>query len=939
MIKSILYRIVACALLFSMLCTALIGCSKKKDEGTDEETVEETEAPAEEEVVEEVEEEEIDYNHPANRRVVYSDLVPLSRGAAAEGMVLLKNEEQTLPLNYDKNVALFGNAVINLVDGASGSANVNNSNKVNLLEGMLQKQKEEKIIINEQMADAYLETEGYVPTVEELKAARKTSDVAVYTITRTASDGADRDDVVGDYYLSVEEMQEIKNLIEAGFEDIIVVLNVGCIIDTTKLLSYPEVKAILLAWIPGEYGGDAIADILVGDVTPSGKLTDTLARTYKAYPSYRTFSKDDNYVEYKEDIYVGYRYFETFDPTYKNVNFEFGFGLSYTTFEYSNVSCDFEGDILTVKCKITNTGEYWGKETVQLYFSAPQGELGKPAKELCAFVKTRALYPGDSQTVTMTVDIKDLASYDDTGKVQKSAYVLEEGDYEFFIGSSIRDAGESGLGCMFTQDETIIVEQLSEQLPARLLKERLLGDGSYENVYAEYEIEELVAKSDWKTVEAPEEVIMFEDLEKNPALMASFLAQLEPLKLIRIVYAHTAKVTGGEGTTEYDFTYGIPYTNTADGTAGLRLSQVCTEYPIQTALACTWNTKLLEKIGEEIAEEAKKKDVQMWLAPAVNIHRDPLCGANFEYFSEDPYLSGVLAAAMITGSQEAGVATALKHLVGNERETNRMKIDSRMSERALREIYLEPFRLAIEMADPWMLMTSYNMVNGVKTSASYDLLTEIVRNEWGYEGVICTDRKDNTTLTQELLAGMDLKLPTADSNATLEDYNNGILTRALLEERAARVLELVLKTGKRIEGAVDLDSKGASILLSTDFVSKSSGISVEDCADEGIDKNTGGNAKDQYLIYYVNSAVDMEYDMAVRVASPEALGAFDIYIDDKKVASFDNATQTADWQVWADAPNTVKITVPKGNHTMKIVFTESGLNFSKLTFTPTATEN
>lgn len=938
--KHTLVRIFACVLLCSMLCAAFAGCSKKNDGEPSETLPEATEAPTDnvvEEPAPEEDEDEIDYNHPANRRPVYTDFVELSRAAAAEGMVLLKNEDETLPLLYDQNVALFGNAVINLVDGASGSASVNNSDKVNLLRGMLRKEKEDKIKINEQMAVAYAEDSGYIPTLEELKEVRKTSDVAVYTVTRTASDGSDRDDSLGDYYLSLDEMSQIENLIEAGFEDIVVVLNVGGIIDTTRLLSYPQVKAILLAWIPGEYGGDAIADILVGDVTPSGKLTDTLAKKYKDYPSSNTFSQSRDYVEYKEDIFVGYRYFETFDPSYKKVNFEFGFGLSYTTFEYSNVSFDFDGDIMTVKCRITNTGDYWGKETVQLYFSAPQGELGKASKELCAFVKTRALYPGDSQTVTMTVDLNSLASYDDTGKIQKSAYILEEGDYEFFLGSSIRDAQTSGLGCMFTQNETVIVEQLSEQLPARLLTSRLLSDGSYEKVYSDYEIEELAAKSDWQTVEAPEEVVMFEDLEEKPELMASFLAQFDPLKLIRMVYTHATKVEGGMGTTEPDFIYGIPYINSADGTAGLRLSQDCTEYPIQTALACTWNTELIYKIGEAVAEEAKEKDVQIRLAPAVNIHRDPLCGANFEYFSEDPYLSGMMAAAMIKGSQENGVAVALKHLVGNEKETNRTKSDSRISERALREIYLEPFRIAIEEADPWMLMTSYNLINGVKASASYDLLTEIVRNEWGYEGVICSDNKDTTTLTQELLAGVDLKMPTADRNATLEDYNNGILTRSLLEEHAARVLELVLKTGKRVDGILSLDPNSSSVIKSTDFFSKSSGISVENCEDEGIDKNTAANDKDRYLSFYVNSKKDMEYDVTVRVASPDGIGGFDIYIDGTKVASFDNETQTEGWQVWADAPNTLKVSVPKGNHTMKIVFTESGLNFSKLTFLP-ATE-
>ena len=938
--KSLILKVISLLLLLSMLGAALVGCSKKQGEATEEPTEEATEPTVDKEPSqkEEIVFDEKDYNHPANRRQVYSDLVPLSRGAAAEGMVLLKNEDQVLPL-YDHNVALFGNAVMNLVDGVSGSANVNNSRKVNLLQGMLQKQKENKILVNEQMAVAYAQTENYVPTIEELREVRKTSDIAVFTVTRNSKDGADRDDVLGDYYLSVDEITALDNLIDAGFKDIVVVLNVGGVIDTTQLLSRPEVKAILLAWIPGEYGGDAVADILVGDVTPSGKLTDTFAGRYKDYPTYQTFSQNDQFVNYSEDVYVGYRYFETFDQSYKKVNFEFGFGLSYTTFEYTKVDFNIENDILTVKCEITNTGDYWGKETVQLYFSAPQGELGKPSKELCAFAKTQALYPGESQVLTMTVDINDLASYDDTGKVQKSAYVLEEGDYEFFLGSSIRHAGISGYGIMFTQDETVIVEQLTEKLPARMLKERLLSDGTYENIYKEYEIAELAAKTDWKSVEAPEEIVMFEDLEEHPELMASFLAQLSDEKLVRLIYAHSPKITGGEGTTEYDFTYGIPYANAADGTAGIRLSRVCTEYPIATALGCTWNAPLLEKIGAAIAEEAKACDVQMWLAPAVNIHRDPLCGANFEYYSEDPFLSGMMAAAMINGVQENGVAAALKHFVGNEKETNRMKSDSRMSERALREIYLEPFRIAIEESDPWMLMASYNLVNGVKTSASYDLLNGIVRKEWGYEGVICTDRYDSTTLPNALIAGVDLTLPHADRNTALQALADGILTRALIEEHAARVISLLLKTGKRIDGAVDLNSTGASVLKSVDFIAKSSGITVEDCADEGIDKNTGGNSKDQYLEFYVNSKKDLTYDVAVRVASVEGLGAFDIYIDGKKQASFDNSTVTGAWQVWADAEGGFKLTVPKGNHTMKIVFTENGLNFSKLTFTPVVTQN
>jgi beta-glucosidase len=855
-------------------------------------------------------------------------------------MVLLKNEEETLPLLYDQNVALLGNAVVHLVDGASGSAKVNNADTVNLLEGMLKKQSENKVMVNKTLADAYSNVEGYVPTLEELKEIRKESDVAVYTITRNSKDGADRDDKAGDYYLSTDEVKALDDLVEAGFEDIVVIINSGNVIDTTKLLAYDQVKAILMAWLPGQYGGAAIADILVGDITPSGKLADTLAKRYKDYPTFSTFSKSNSYVEYEEDIFVGYRYFETFDPSYEKVNFEFGFGLSYTTFEYSDVDFEFTDEDITVTFTITNTGKYIGKETAQLYFAAPDGDLGTPAKELCAFQKTGWLYPGDSQTITMTVDMAQLASYDDTGKIQKSAYVIKEGDYEFFLGSSIKQAQESGLGYIYDIDENIIVEQLSTQMKARLLKQRLLADGSYEDIYSEHEIVAPTLKTDWVCVEAPAQVVMFDDLRTDPSKMGQFLAQLSIEKLVRIVYSHSAKVEGAESTLEPDNVLGLPYTTTADGTAGLRLSRSTTEYPVASALACTWNPDLLGRMGTEVAIEAKKCDIQYWLAPSVNIHRDPLSGANFESFSEDPYLSGMLASALISSVQENGVGCAIKHLVGNEKESRRDRSDTRVSERALREIYLEPFRIAVEEADPWLIMTSYNLVNGVKTATNQELLINIVRGEWGYKGVICTDHKNNTTLIDELIAGSDLKLPTGDRAATIKAVEEGKITRELLEEHAARVLALVLKTGKTtgITSSIYIDAESKSVFKSVDFVSKSEGIQIEDCSDEGGTKNTSYNEKDQYLNYNLIVGATGEYEIVVRVASPEAAGAFDIYVDGNLAGSFVNDTQTADWQVWADSENTVKIKLDRGYHTLKILFTESGLNFNTLTFSPVKAE-
>jgi hypothetical protein len=296
----------------------------------------------------------------------------------------------------------------------------------------------------------------------------------------------------------------------------------------------------------------------------------------------------------------------------------------------------------------------------------------------------------------------------------------------------------------------------------------------------------------------------------------------------------------------------------------------------------------------------------------------------------------MLASAIISSVQENGIGCAIKHLVGNEKETNVKRSDTRVSERALREIYLEPFRIAVKEANPWMIMTSYNLVNGVKTATNQELLVNIVRGEWKYDGVICTDNKNNTTLIDELIAGSDLKLPTGDRAATIKAVEEGKITRELLEEHAARVLNLVLKTGKStgIEKAVRISADAESSFKSVDFVSKSDGIQIEDCSDEGGTKNTSYNEKDQYLNYNLIVGATGEYDIVVRIASPEAAGAFDLYVDGKVAAKFVNDTKTADWQIWADSESVIRIKLDRGYHTLKILFTEDGLNFNTLTFTP-----
>lgn len=874
---------------------------------------------------------------PAYRRPEYSDFIPLARSVAAEGMVLLKNEDETLPLKKSDTVVLCGSGAINTVISPNGSG-INSAVNYSLLDGMRTKAEEGKVSVSSELVDRYATERRYSPSFEEMQKARETSETAVMVISRSIRSGSDASAQLGGYYISTEEIAMLGNLIKAGFEDIIVVLNVGAVIDTSKLIEIPEVKSILLAWQPGSYGGLAMADILVGDIAPSGKLTDTMASSYKDYPSSSTFGQSRDFIDYSEDIFVGYRYFETFDDDYEKVNFEFGFGLSYTTFEYSDAEFEFLEDKINVSVKVTNTGNFHGKEVAQVYVSAPQGELGKPAKKLVAFKKTITLYPGEAQILRMEIDMAELASYDDVGKVQKSAFIIEEGDYEFFVGGSVKHSVDTGLGYTYSVAENVIVKQLSEQMKARLLKERLLADGSYEDVYSEHEIAPATPSTSNVTGTAPENLILFGELYSQPSLLDSFLAQMSDQSLTYLLYGHPR----GEGRNDpsdiasFD-AYGIPAIVIADGPAGVAASgSTTTAWPIATALGCTWNVELIEKVAREIGKEAKAAGVDVLRAPSANIHRDPLCGANAEYFSEDPMLTGLMVSAFIRGIQSEGVGACLQYLVANERENNRNDYDTRVSERALREIYLRPFEIAVE-AEPWMLMTSYNRVNGVETATNYSLITEIVRKEWGYNGVISTEWRNNTDILDEILAGSDLKMPSATTDALMQAIAEGKVSRALLEERAKRILTLALKTGKGIiDDSITLFEPGQTeIIQSVDFSDKSNDIGVENCEDEGVEQNTSGNDAGKYLIYDIISKVNGNYALTIRVASPEGMGAFEIYIDDALVAVFDNGEKTEGWQSWVDASQTLVINIPTGSHKLKISFTESGLNFSKITFTPT----
>ena len=758
----------------------------------------------------------------------------LARRAGAEGTVLLKNENNALPLAKGSGIALLGMDQVRYVKGGTGSGGVNVSYIVNAYLGLKAKEEEGKIKIYQPLSQLYLdvyqngEIEELAVDQSVIDAAAKEADTAILFIGRNSGEGLDRSAEKGDYYLTDQEIGLADQAIEAGFSHIVVVYNVGGMVDTSWMKDYPQIDGFVYAWQGGSEGGNSLADVLVGDANPSGKLTDTLAASYDAYPASSDLLAHEDYMEYQEDIYVGYRYFETLAP--EEIVYPFGYGLSYTTFEFSDPEISVEDGKVNVTETITNTGDVAGKEVAQVYFSAPQGKLGKPAKELAAFEKTKELKPGESQTLTLSYDVEDMSSYDDLGKIQKSAYVMEAGDYEIYVGNSIADAGERGSAYTYQVAEDTVTEQLTEEVAPVALKQRLLADGSYEELptgdavekkeYARFVSEE--DKVDYngdidgeekqdqeeKTEVSNEQegqtglqsgnqtgdVILLSDVKNGTANMSDFLAQLTDEDLVSLSGGQPCTGvadTGGIGNLPE---YGIPNAMTADGPAGIRLNMLCTAFPCGTMQACTWNTELVEEIGVACAKEAIEAGIDIWLAPGMNIHRDPLCGRNFEYYSEDPVVAGKMAAALTTGVQSQGVSITIKHFAANNREYNRRGTDSRMSERALREIYLKGFEICVKEADPWCIMSSYNWINGTQTAENYELLTNILRGEWGWDGVVMTDWGNDSLHVKEAIAGNDVKMRAGDPDALKAALEDGTLTRYELVRNVRHILEMIMKT-------------------------------------------------------------------------------------------------------------------------------------------------
>ncbi len=700
-------------------------------------------------------------------KIITEGMAPVARQAAAEGAVLLENDG-VLPFKKGTKLALFGrNCYDYFYVGYGSGGDVNRPYEVSLADGI---DNCESLELDKELADYYTNWSaehiinhgvwGHWPLryhdidfsehEDIIKASSERSDAAVITIGRSA--GEDRDNELSDesYYLHPEEKCIIE-LVKKHFNKVVILLNVGGIMDMAELKGY-EPDALMYVWQGGMESGNAVADLLCGKVSPSGRLTDTVAVKYEDYPSSENFGNKD-YNNYKEDIYVGYRYFETFAKD--KVLYPFGFGLSYSSFDIKLVKAEASEDGIEFTVNVENTGDCAAKEVVQLYLEKPVGALGNPSRELVAFGKTKELAAGEKEELSLFVETYQLTSYDDCGETgYPFAYVLEEGEYKFYLGSNVRDAEKvfsyyQEKTELFSQHKQAAAPQQSLEIICCRIENGERALKIKNSSVQKYDLgARIVNNLPDETPLTGDKGIKLSDVKDGKATLDDFVAQLSPTELEAISRGDYnmdsplgAKGNAGAigGVLQSLRDKGVPAVITTDGPSGIRLQASCSLIPIGTLLACTFNTSLVEELYSVIAKEMKDRGSDILLAPGINIHRSPLCGRNFEYYSEDPFLTGMMASAAVDGIQSEGASACPKHFAVNSQEFKRTVCDSRLSERALREIYLKGFEICIRRSEPKNIMTSYNKINGVWGHYNYDTCTTILRGEWGYEGNVMTD--------------------------------------------------------------------------------------------------------------------------------------------------------------------------------------------------------
>ena len=797
------------------------------------------------------------------------------RALSPECMVLLKSDG-SFPLDMPGKIALYGNAARKTIKGGTGSGDVNTRHYVSVEEGL---ENAGFTITSKDWLDGYdavwQDANGVFKDGIRAKIAAEglnaimlgigaimlepeyelplngDGDTAIYVLGRISGEGADRAPEKGNLKLTETEIRDILCL-QKRYKRFMLVLNVGGVVDLSPVVK--EVSNILLLSQLGIATGDAFADMLLGKSYPSGKLTTTWAQ-WEDYCPVADFG-DPNETRYKEGIYVGYRYFDSED---KMPIFPFGYGLGYTSFSFNAKDTSIDGSKVTVTAEVRNTGKRLGKEVVQLYVSVPEGKLDQPYQMLTAFAKTNELKPGESQILTLSFRMEDIASFDE----ESCNAILEAGRYVLHIGTSSRD---TAVCAVVELDGNAVVQKLHD----------VGGKPDF---------------TDWKpesrkTVEIPDNIPFLKLAASAISEIVPELPVIDPkaVELVKemtdsdLALLCTGAYNGGIGSNSVIGNAGItvagsagettgifekiPAMIMADGPAGVRLSpqygkdengvyslndgslaeiaellpeqmlallgfgkekpkrsgtiheQYCTAIPIGTAMAQSWNPSVCEECGDLVASEMERFGVHIWLAPALNIHRLPLCGRNFEYYSEDPLISGKMAAGITHGVQKhLGCGVSIKHFCCNNQETNRMHSNSQVSQRALRDIYLRGFRIAIEESDPATVMSSYNLLNGEHTSQRYDLLETLLRQEWGYQGIVMSDwvsgninkpddKYPGAVASGAVKAGNDIMMPGTEGHHAdmMKALNNEKaaypITRNDLEKCAARMITLAWRLGK-----------------------------------------------------------------------------------------------------------------------------------------------
>ncbi len=906
--------------------------------------------------------------------------------AAQEGLVLLRNENEVLPFVKTDRVSVFGRTQIDYYKSGTGSGgSVHCPYSTNLIDSMLELAAEESSAkVDKELVAVYrnwikdnpFDNAGGMWASEpasqkdmDLKSelvekCAKVSNKALFVIGRTAGEDQDFHAEKGSYYLRDEEKANLK-LICSAFDNVTVLLNISGIIDMSWVsdLAYKgHIKAIIVAWDGGQESGRAAARVLMGKATPCGKLTDTVALSLDDYPSTKNFGNPNRSV-YTDDIYVGYRYFMTFARD--KILFPFGYGLSYTSFSLDKVELNSSKDgNFTVSVTVKNTGRtYSGKEIVQVYCEAPQGKLGKAGRVLCAFAKTRLLACGESERLTLVFKLSDFASYDESGVTgNKSCMVLEQGDYKFYVGTDSLSANAvlvDGKDA-YHLEKDLITQRLEQALAPveafdRIVPGEAKADGTFSESYAPVTLSAVDMPARIRE-NLPKDIaytgfkgITFEDVKKDNSKMKDFVAQMSDDELATLARGEgmlSEKVTkgiaaayGGVSPVLHD-KYKVPVAGCSDGPSGIRLDtgKEASLMPSGTMLACSWNLDLVRELYVFEGKELAENKIDALLGPGMNIHRNPLCGRNFEYFSEDPLLTGRMAVAELEGLLQSGVHGTIKHFAANSQETGRRTCNAVVSERALREVYLRGFEIAVKEGNACSVMTAYNPVNGHWTASNYDLVNTILHREWGFKGLVMTDwwagMNDCVTGGEQTVKNtaamirarnnvyMVVDNDGAESNVygdnIAESLKNGSLTRGELQLSAIDVLAFILRANV---------SKRELGLLKNLEVFKALGTKLPDGARLVKDGETF--AVEEGNKAYIDVKEDSEYCIMgeyKKEGDDLSQSATNVMIDGRSAASFQCRSTLGKYT----NVNAGKVFLCAGLHELTLVSTKPGIEVKEL---------